>query len=236
MRSALAFVVSIVAGACTVQESAEAGPADGSIVLGADARPIRIDAHIFDARNVDGHPPPDARVIVDAGPPADAFVGDRFDVAYVNEWNLNSSGAEFVADQLAVFVNTGTTTLDMSSLTVLSVTDDRSDTDFIFRVDTPDSSSMRPGDAHGGIGNLNTNPLIAPLVPENIDVPVPEMTGGFTAHKGGSYDIHPKVMVQIGRSVAELDFLVHVTTKGGPPVEFVKAKRVSSAFPPDAGM
>jgi hypothetical protein len=228
-----------LAGACSSETPAPILPPDGSIIFGGDGPPvIRIDAQIFDAPLIDARPPADAPPVFDASP-FDAPIGDRFDVAYVSEWNLNgaASGA-FTADQLGVFINTGTTNLDMSTLTILSITDDSGNADFRWFIEPGDvdTRTMTPGTAHGANGNTHVEPLITPLVPEPNDgsMPTPVVKGGVTARPGG--DVHPKVMVQIGDAVAELDFLIHVTGNGGDAVTFVKAARVTSMLPPDAGV
>jgi hypothetical protein len=232
----LGALLTLHAAGCSSDPPAPIGTPDGSIIFGSDAPGPRVDAPIFDAPIIDARPPPDASPVFDASP-FDAPIGDRFDVAYVNEWNLNAGAAMFTVDELAVFINTGSTNLNMRNAQILSVTDDSGNADFHYELVSPDEDRIiSPGTAYGSNGNVNVAPLITPLVPEHFDSRTAVVvTGGFTERPSGS-TVHPKVMIQIGDTVAELDFLIHVTGGGGDAVEFVNATRVISAFPPDAGV
>jgi hypothetical protein len=233
----LGALFTLYAAACSSDPPPPIGTPDGSIIFGADAPIIRVDAPVFDAPIIDARPPPDASPVFDASP-FDAPIGDRFDVAYVNEWKLNAGATGlFTVDDLAVFINTGSTNLNMRNAQILSVTDDSGNADFHYELNSPDEDRViSPGIAYGANGNVNVAPLITPLVPEPHDPRTAVVvTGGFSARPGGS-TVHPKVMIQIGDAVAELDFLIHVTGGGGDAVEFVNATRVISAFPPDAGV
>jgi len=230
--------VAVLAGCMSDSAAGDAGPADGSVIkVTFDAPKPKVDARVVDAPITIA----DARIDARIGVPADAPGGDNFDVAYAQEWTIRVSTAAFTANQIAVVINTGTTTLDMSTLKVLSVTDDNGNTDFQFTIPKADPSPLAPGKVHGDVADVNVEPLIRALVPElddprNADGTMPVFAGGMTPHKGGSYDIHPKVKLQIGDAVAELDFLVHVTGSGTSGLEFKAAKRVSAKQLPDAGM
>ncbi len=130
-----------------------------------------------------------------------------FDVAYPKQWRFavdTTMGGYFL------IVNTGATTLDMSTLQLKSLTYDTST--IVLVTATPLAVAVPPGSSAGALSMESTNLLInTQLVPEpRVNTTANFMTLGLQTHVPGNYDINVAIVLRLGGVDIPMSMVINV--------------------------
>jgi hypothetical protein len=197
--------------------------------LAADARPVPLvpmDASI----DVPGTPPVDGAPIdgppIDGapidGPPIDGppVVATRFDVAYINEYTLrwNNAGAGLLG--FMAVANTGSTTLDLSRVSVVRVLDNNIEIDSRVTLFSSSTAMLAPGQAAGELGPGvfqlfdNANLLPEPITDDTLlfAMSFPNQNIGFV-----NKPFEAEATIRIEDTEIVLPFTVHFVASDGMP-------------------
>jgi len=188
-----------------------------------DAAAATIDSAPADGAAIDG-------TMIDAGPDAmvDAALPKVYDIVYGSTWELNVDQA---VPGWIVIVNTGTAPLDLSTLSVVGVSDDHPTMNL-----TASPAQLTTQLAAGKIGGQLTPvshrvTVEAGLVAEpNVDTTTDYMTFQLLNFDNSSeVMVHGKITIQIGSRTAELPMTFHITPlNGGILFEPSLGKRISA--------
>jgi len=170
----------------------------------------------------------------DAAPDAPSAPAKAFDVAYVDRWRLTGVVGQVPFEALGVnlFVNTGTEPLDLTTLSIVSYSDDNSQAGFSAGIYAEiENNALQPGEASGELvarsrelivdGGLVTEPRVDTMKSYL------ELHGGNMPQ--GDYLINATIKVRIEEQ--ELDLPVVLEHRDGNyAIEQLTAQRVSTVL------
>jgi hypothetical protein len=153
----------------------------------------------------------------------------RFDVAYVSDYTFSRVTGAGIGT-MALIVNTGTVTLDLSQLAVLSVSDDHPQAELLLVIEQPSAKLLTPGTAAGGLSQAAAEKILwTGLVTEPVVDVNPQLSLGVSNVPFGETGvIHGEIKVGIGLAIATLPVEIHYNNNVPAHIFFDSAKRISS--------
>jgi hypothetical protein len=174
---------------------------------------------------------------VDAGidAPRDAMLIDaapgqnRFDVAYVDQWRVNTSATSMNATGWMRIANLGAQSLDVSTMTITNVSDDHAQMEVSVTIDAVGPTALAPGFSSGALTGGAYS-----LVVDKMNEPVEDPTVSLlrisipsVAPSGTWLVMNASATLRIGNAYAILPITVTSTAPGTSYTPYT-ARRVSS--------
>jgi len=217
----LVIVAACGGGAATDPQRDAAGAAT------PDAKPALPDTTVAVADAAAQVAPDGSFPAPDAKPPI-----RRYDVAYVSEFTFTPATIQSIVGFLVV-VNTGTLPLDLSSATVLSVSDDSDAITWSLSKFADASDELVPGSAAGCLSELAAHALVDSGVLTEPGAGCPIFTRGlnfkmtFSSAMAVSVTYHAEAVIRIDGLDINVPFTIHLgDTKDGTVVTFDSASRI----------